>query len=458
MMFHEWVFLPFFAVAYAVYLALGRSSLRTFWLLIVSYAFYGWWNPLYLVLIGYSTLLDYGMAAGMARGRRRRVWLSVSIVNNLALLGFFKYGKFVTANLNALLASLGSAYQLPAPGFLMPVGLSFFTFKSIAYLADLYRGTAERERNIIRHAVFVSFFPLLIAGPIERAANLLGQLRAGVRVRWNDVSDGASLFVVGLFKKLALADCLSVYVDRIYGAPADFQSGSLLLATFAFSWQIYFDFSGYTDMARGIARLLGFRIMLNFNRPYLATGLGDFWRRWHISLSSWFRDYLYIPLGGNRKGASRTYFNLFLTMVVSGFWHGAAWTFVIWGALHGLGSGLTRALERSEFYNRRVPRLLKQLGCFAFVSFAWIFFKARDLDTALQIVRRIFSSGFSDPRFPVLLLALILAVWLYQYVCESRMKRFLVLAPVRVGAMVLMLLYLVVVAGSGGQAFIYNQF
>lgn len=458
MMFHEWIFLPFFAAAYVVYLALGKSSFRLAWLLLVSYVFYGWWNPLYLFLIGYSTLLDYTVAGRMEKSTRRKAWLSVCIVNNLALLGFFKYGKFVAVNLNALLTAAGSSYQLPAPGGLMPVGLSFFTFKSIAYLVDFYRGTVERERNIVRYAVFVSFFPLLLAGPIERAANLLGQLRAGLRVRRQDVSDGLSLFVVGLFKKLALADCLSVYVDKVYGSPADFQSGPLLLATFAFSWQIYFDFSGYTDMARGISRMLGFRIMLNFNHPYLATGLGDFWRRWHISLSSWFRDYLYIPLGGNRKGAFRTYLNLFLTLVVSGFWHGAAWTYVTWGALHGLGAGLTRALERAEFYQNRVPKLVKQMCCFLFVSFAWIFFRANSLDAALLIVRRIFSSGFSDPRFPMLLFVLVLLVWLYQFACESRARRFLTLAPVRVGVVVLMFLYLVGVAGSGGQAFIYNQF
>jgi D-alanyl-lipoteichoic acid acyltransferase DltB (MBOAT superfamily) len=231
-----------------------------------------------------------------------------------------------------------------------------------------------------------------------------------------------------------------------------------VLATFAFGWQIYFDFSGYTDMARGIARMMGFNLMLNFNNPYLATSLGDFWGRWHISLSSWFKDYLYIPLGGNRKGKFHTYRNMFITMVVSGLWHGAAWTFVIWGALHAVGRFLTRELERTEFYKGKVPKLVKQVSVFIFVTFAWIFFRAESLSDAVLIVSRIFTAGLANPNFPILALFFCLSIWIYQFLFESRVKRLLDLAPIKVGAICFMLLYLIIFTTPGHEAFIYFQF
>jgi len=250
----------------------------------------------------------------------------------------------------------------------LPLGISFYTFQSMSYSIDVYRGDAQPIRSFVDFACFVSMFPQLVAGPIERAKNLLPQLQSAPKITRHDVADGLSLFVVGLFKKVALADYLALYVDPVYAAPGEHQAPALVLATFAFAWQIYFDFSGYTDMARGVGRMMGIRLMLNFNNPYLATGLGDFWRRWHISLSTWFRDYVYIPLGGNRKGEVRTYVNICLTMLISGLWHGAAWTFVIWGALHAVGYSLTRALESSSFYRERVPMLLKQGLTFLFVT------------------------------------------------------------------------------------------
>ncbi|MHC4328716.1 MAG: MBOAT family O-acyltransferase [Planctomycetota bacterium] len=458
MYFHTWPFLLFFLIVYPTYLALKATKLRLPILLAASYFFYGWLNPLYLVLITYSTALDYTVVTRMAKSRRRKTWLAVSIVNNLGLLGFFKYGAFVTDNINALLSSLNIPYLVPAPGMLLPVGLSFYTFQSLSYTIDYYRGNVERETSIIRYAAFVSLFPRLLAGPIERARNLLPQLHKTPKVSGQDVADGLSLFIVGLFKKVALADYLALYVNKVYAAPDQFQSLALMLATFLFAWQIYFDFSGYTDMARGIARMMGFRLMLNFNNPYLAASLGDFWSRWHISLSSWFKDYLYIPLGGNRKGTFNTYRNMFLVMVISGLWHGAAWTFVIWGALHALGRFFTRELERTAFYKEKVPKLIKQLFVFTFVTFAWIFFRAEGIGEAWVIVARIFSSGWADPYCPVLALVLILAVWLYQFAYESRIKWLLELRPVRVGIVVAMIVYLAVFAPSSDQAFIYLQF
>lgn len=458
MLFHTWAFVLFFLIAYPIYLALKGTRFRLHWLLAVSYFFYACFNPLFLILIAYSTILDYTVVSVMEKRGRSKLWLSISIVNNLGLLSFFKYAGFITDNINALLSSFNVPYAVPEPDILLPVGLSFYIFQSMSYTIDYYRGNMERERSLIRYATFVSLFPRLLAGPIERARNLLPQLHKKASISIQDFSDGLSLFIVGLFKKVALADYLALYVDNIYSTPDRFQSPALILATFLFCWQIYFDFSGYTDMARGIARMMGFRLMLNFNNPYLATSLGDFWSRWHISLSSWFKDYVYIPLGGNRKGRFNTYRNMFLTMVVSGLWHGAAWTFIIWGAVHALGRFCTRELESTPFYREKVPKIVKQIFVFVFVTFAWIFFRAESIGDAWIIITRIFTSGFTDPRCPLLALALVVAVWLYQYAYESKLRWFLELRVVRIGIIVLMVLYLALFASSSEQPFIYLQF
>src|SRR5438128_1056875 len=382
MLFHTWVFLVFCLIVFPVYLLVRRNNpLMNIWLMIASYTFYGWWNPWYLLLLFGTSAIDYLMVVLMERRQStRKVWLIISLVSNFGFLAYFKYSGFITDNLNALLARAGFSYALPDPAFypnallhffgapddlftrvILPIGISFHTFQSMSYTIDAYRGTIQTERSFVRFLTFVSFFPQLVAGPIERAHHLLPQLQKTPQITRQKLSDGLSLFLVGFFKKVALADYLSKYVDLVYGNPGQFQSAALVLATVAFGWQIYFDFSGYTDMARGIAELMGFRLMLNFNNPYTATGLGDFWNRWHISLSTWFKDYLYFPLGGSRGSKLRTYFNMFVTMVISGIWHGAAWTFVIWGALHALGRCLTREVEQTAFYKQQVPRLVKQL-------------------------------------------------------------------------------------------------
>ncbi|MGB9597442.1 MAG: MBOAT family O-acyltransferase, partial [Candidatus Poribacteria bacterium] len=404
MLFHSWYFLIFFIIVYLTYLPLRGTKAYLYWLLVASYIFYGWWNPLYLILIAYCTVTNYYAVVLMEKTQRRKLWLIASVVNSLAVLCFFKYGVFITNNINVLLALFSASYAIPKPGVLLPVGISFYTFHAMSYTIDYYRGNIQREPSLIRFATFISFFPQLVAGPILRASDMLPQLTGKPEIRKENITDGLSLFVVGLFKKVALADYLALYVDKVYASPSLSDGTSLIFATFAFGWQIYFDFSGYTDMARGISRMMGFNLKLNFNNPYLATGLGDFWNRWHISLSSWFKDYLYIPLGGNRKGKFNTYKNMFLTMVISGFWHGASWTFIIWGALHAFGRFLTREFERSNFYNKKIPKIIKQTAVFAFVSFAWIFFRSQTLNDAILIVRKIFASGFSDPQFPILAL------------------------------------------------------
>ncbi len=483
MLFHTWTFLVFFAFFFPGYLLLKGTRLKLPWLLTASYVFYGWWNPVYLLLIVWATAVDYLAVLAMAKTPWKKPWLVLSIVNNLGLLGFFKYGQFVVDNVNAcfertglpyvvsdpnvrflsdavnaVLAPLNLPYTVPAFDYLLPVGISFYVFQSMSYTIDFYRGNIERETSFIRYATFVSLFPQLVAGPIERASHLLPQLHGTPRVRREDVADGLSLFVVGLFKKIALADYLAMYVDPVYASPEDYQAPALLLATFAFAWQIYFDFSGYTDMARGIGRLMGIRLMLNFDNPYLATGLGDFWQRWHISLSSWFRDYVYIPLGGNRHGQVRTYVNMVLTMLISGLWHGAMWTFVLWGAVHAVGRVLTRWLEQTAFYRDRVPVLAKQVLTFSVVMLAWVFFRAQSIEDAWLILSRIFTSGWADPAFPWLLAGLVLSIWLYQYVYESRLAGLLRPAPVRIALVVAMVLYMAAFITSGNQEFIYFRF
>jgi D-alanyl-lipoteichoic acid acyltransferase DltB (MBOAT superfamily) len=482
MLFHTWVFFIFFLIVYPTYLLLRRNNqLMNLCLMLASYAFYGWWNPWYLLLLFGTSAIDYLMVLLMERKQStRRLWLIISLVSNFGFLAYFKYSGFITENINVLLANMGVSFQLPDPAaypnavlgmfgvpddyyfrhVILPIGISFHTFQSMSYTIDAYRGVIRTERSFIRFLTFVSFFPQLVAGPIERASNLLPQLQRTPKINRWDISDGLSLFLVGYFKKVALADYLALYVDNVYGNPGRFQAPALLLATVAFGWQIYFDFSGYTDMARGIAQLMGFRLMLNFNNPYTATGLGDFWNRWHISLSTWFKDYLYFPLGGSRHGKFRTYMNMFITMVVSGIWHGAAWTFVIWGALHALGRGATREVEQTAFYKERLPRLLKQLVVFAFVTFTWIFFRAQSLSDAWLIIRRMCTTSWLDPRLPLVMAGLVLAVWLYQLLFTSRspLRRWLAVQPVRVGLVVLMIVYLLIVAQPSTKQFIYFQF
>jgi len=484
MLFHTWVFFVFFAIVYPVFLLVRKNNLAmNVWLLIASYTFYAWFIPYYLLLLFGTSAIDYFMVLLMDRSRSqrtRKLWLIISLVSNFGFLGFFKYSGFLTENLNTLLEQLGLAWRLPDavayPNALLnlygvsedhffkevilPIGLSFHTFQSMSYTIDAYWGKIQTERSFIRFLTFVSFFPQLVAGPIERASNLLPQLQGTPTITRQKIGDGLSLFLVGFFKKVALADYLLKYVDPIYENPGIYPGSTLVLATMAFGWQIYFDFSGYTDMARGIAELMGFRMMLNFNNPYAATGLGDFWNRWHISLSTWFKDYVYFPLGGSRHGQLRTYLNMFLTMVISGLWHGAAWTFVIWGVLHAYGRCLTRELEQTAAY-KSVPKLAKQLLVFSFVTFTWIFFRAQGLDKAWLIVRRIFTAGWDvDPRLPLVMMVMILAVWIYQllYTSQLRLGKALQLEPVRVGLVLIMVAYLAIVAQPSTKAFIYFQF
>ena len=458
MTFQNLTFLAFFAVFYIVYLGLYQTKLYIYWLLIGSCVFYGWWNPLFLLLIFLTITVDYFAVFAMVRTKRKKSWLILSIIYNIGMLGFFKYGGFVIENVIKGLALSGSSYSIQDPGIILPIAISFFTFRSLTYTIDFYLGKIEYEPNFIRYATFVALFPQLIAGPIDRASHLLPQLKAPPHIGVRNFTDGLGYFVVGLFKKVVIADYLALYVDKIYGDTITASGAALAVATFAYSWQIYFDFSGYTDMARGVAKTMGYDLMLNFNNPYLAKSLGEFWQRWHISLSTWFKDYLYIPLGGNRKGKFHTYLNMSITMVVSGLWHGAAWTFVIWGALHALGRIITRELEQTSFYVKKVPDIVKLLIVFIFINLTWIFFRSPTFAQALYVIKKIITGPYENPQFPLVGLVLIFSVWLYQFVYESKFRNILETRTVRIIGVVAMLICILIVSSDSAQPFIYQQF
>ncbi|MCG3176677.1 MAG: hypothetical protein MOGMAGMI_01635 [Candidatus Omnitrophica bacterium] len=396
MLFNSWTFAVFYVVVYALYTRLRHEGQNRL-LLAASYVFYGSWDWRFLGFILLSTVVDY--AAGIAirdntSVRLRRLWLWGSIGVNLGILGYFKYCGFFVESMASLLETLGIPHSLPSLRLLLPAGISFYTFQSLSYTIDVYRGEMEPERRFPRFALFVSYFPHLVAGPIVRARVLLTQIGRERTVTPEGVLLGCRLFLWGLLKKVVIADRLALYVEAVYGNPADHTGLSHLAATVCFGFQIYCDFSAYSDMARGVSKTMGFELPLNFNAPYLASDIVDFWRRWHISLSTWLRDYVYIPLGGNRHGGRRTAINLMLTMLLGGLWHGAAWTYVIWGGLHGL------YLVVAKQYMRLVPRrpgtLLRGvygLTTFAAVMVAWVFFRAESLQGALTALARMARPG-----------------------------------------------------------------
>ncbi|MEN6627678.1 MAG: MBOAT family O-acyltransferase [Candidatus Sumerlaeia bacterium] len=461
MFFNTWVFFIFFAIFLVIFYGIRKlPMLRISFLVIASFMFYGWlgwWLPLLMV---YITVVNYVCVRMMVKSDHKKMWLAAAVTLSLLVLCFFKYTDFAVENINAAFnLELPLLSSLPKWRWaVQPAGLSFFTFQGLSYAIDAYRGEVKPETNIIRFAAYISFFTNILSGPIERASNLLPQIERVPRLTMQDVTDGASLFLVGLFKKAVLADWLGKYVDTIYPDPSTATTAGLVAATFAYTWQIYFDFAGYTDMARGVARLMGFKVILNFNNPYTATDLGDFWGRWHISLSSWIKDYLYIPLGGNRKGPARMYFNIFVAMVLSGIWHGAAWTYIVWGALHAIGRMITREAERTPFYRDRVPRFCKQLLVFCFVMITWIFFRASTIGDGWTIFSRIFSTSWlADPRLPMLPIMFVLIIWTYQFLYNSKLQGLLRPAPVRVALAVLMIVCLFVCQQAPAK-FIYTQY
>ena len=393
MLFNSIDFVLFFPAVTLAYFALPQAW-RWAFLLAASYAFYMAWEPGYVVLIMASTLVDYaaGLGLGAAQGKgRRRAWLGLSLTANLGLLFFFKYYNFFAASLRPALAQLGWNVELPYSQLLLPVGISFYTFQTLSYTIEVYRGNQAPERHLGRFALYVAFFPQLVAGPIERPQHLLPQFLRRTRFDYDRVCDGLNRMLWGYVKKSVIADRLGMAVDAVYANPQAHEGPVLVLATVLFAFQIYCDFSGYTDIALGAAKVLGFDIMENFDRPYAARSIAGFWRRWHISLSTWFRDYLYIPLGGNRGSLPRWACNIVVVFALCGLWHGARWTFLLWGLLHAtyMVSGRLTGPTRDRLL-AGMPTGIRAVGAvvltFTLTTFAWIFFRAGTIGDALYIV------------------------------------------------------------------------
>jgi D-alanyl-lipoteichoic acid acyltransferase DltB (MBOAT superfamily) len=385
LLFNSWEFVPLFVAVLLLYRLLNDTARRQWVLLAGSFVFYGAWDWRFLGLLVLSTVVDYTIGRLMAwRRTSARPLLAVSVAVNLGLLGTFKYFGFFVESAAALFESFGLQVNAPTLHIILPVGISFYTFQSMAYTIDVYRRHIEPERSLRLFALYVAFFPQLVAGPIETPRHLIPQLaRLGNPTR-HQLATGASMFLTGLLRKVVIADTIARAIDPVFSDPAAHGGATLVAAVVLFAIQIYADFAGYTDMARGIALTFGVELGVNFREPYFAVSLTDFWRRWHISLSTWLRDYLYVPLGGNRGGKVATYRNLLVTMLLGGLWHGAAWNFVIWGGMHGVGL----AFERSRRDRGRPPRagVAGWVRTMAIVTLAWIFFRAADLATAWSFV------------------------------------------------------------------------
>jgi D-alanyl-lipoteichoic acid acyltransferase DltB (MBOAT superfamily) len=391
MNFDSYTFLVFWLAVLFVYKQRLSWSARKNVLLAASYVFYAAWNPPFVLLLCVSTLVDWHAAKRLAlatRENRKKLWLGLSLLVNLGLLAYFKYSAFVLANLEELLASVGIEHQFPEQNLILPIGISFYTFQTLSYTIDVYRGRLNPWHSFRDFALFVSFFPQLVAGPIVRATSLLPQFISSPRHGWNSIALGTGLIILGLFQKNVLADGVFAPVADRYFGMASVNGIQAWTASMAFAGQIFCDFAGYSTIAIGVARSLGFRIAMNFNAPYTAIGFSDFWRRWHISLSRWLRDYLYISLGGNRLGKWLTLRNLMLTMLLGGLWHGAAWTFVAWGGLHGAFLVIERACVNSLGRGWRIHSLLKPLyGLVTLVGvlLSWVLFRATDMQQALAM-------------------------------------------------------------------------
>lgn len=393
MLFTSLAFLGFATIVFLVYPKLHLQRQNAF-LLGASYIFYGYWDWRFVILLLIPTVVDYHVGLKLqasSNAKRRKLLLFLSLTVNLGILSFFKYLNFFLDSTAVVLGALGLEPHIPLLKIILPIGISFYTFKSIGYSIDVYRRKIKPTENFIDYALFLSFFPQLMAGPIERASNLLPQISQPRQITKEKFFMGLNLMLLGYFKKVAIADTLAPIADNIFRAPEGMSSGVLWTGVYAYTFQIYGDFSGYTDIARGIALVLGFETMENFNAPYLSRNITEFWRRWHISLSTWFRDYLYIPLGGNRHGKSRTYANLIVTMLFCGLWHGAAWNFVLWGLLHGfylMGHRMLRGGNKPGFSQLqtslgRVSEFFKIFMTFHLVALAWVLFRAPSLETAL---------------------------------------------------------------------------
>lgn len=375
MLFNSIVFLLFFPIVFICYWSVPKEKIKVqnILLLVASYIFYGWWDWRFLGLIAFSTIVDYVLGIKIDSSEtRKKLYLIASISTNLGLLAIFKYCNFFIESWISLWNILGVQMSASTIQIILPVGISFYTFQTMSYSIDIYRRELKPTKDFIAFATFVSFFPQLVAGPIERASNLIPQMESIREWSHKRFKDGTFQICVGFFRKVVVADAIGVLIEGIYNTPGIHNSTSIAMAVLLYSFQIYFDFSGYSDIAIGTAKLLGFDFKRNFDLPYFSSSITEFWRRWHISLSSWLKDYLYIPLGGNRNGIVLQYRNLFLTMLLGGLWHGSSWNFVIWGALHGILLGIEK---RFNLIPKRY-RFFQNILVFFIVSVIWIFFRS----------------------------------------------------------------------------------
>ena len=473
MLFNSISYFLFFALVTAIYFILPGRVRRVF-LLVTSYLFYILIGADHAVILLAITLVSYvtGLKVGAAASARaRRIVLAGGMCANLAVLFIFKYLAFVSSALQDLLSFTALPWHIPGARIILPVGISFFTFRTISYLVDIYRGKLQPEKHFGTFALYVSFFPSLLAGPIDRAVKLLPQMRREHLFDAERICSGAQIILWGLFKKVVIADRLAMYVDSVYGNVMHHTGLSYIVATYFYTVQIYCDFSGYSDIAIGCARILGYDLMQNFNLPYFATTIGEFWRRWHISLSTWFRDYMYIPLGGNRKGQGRTLVNLLVTMLVCGVWHGAAWTFIVWGGLHGVMlclSRLTLSYRDAAYRALRVPQaaitILRTVITFNIVAVLWIFFRAEKFSDAVYILQHLFSGWpklFIDQLslpYGVIFIAVLFVVELLQTRGPLQPRISSLPLPARWAVYWAVLFSIILFGVDGGSQFIYFQF
>ncbi len=449
----------------------SHNTLKKLVLLGLSLAFYASWNWRFLLLLLASAAISYlvGLHVDAARRRPlRRLVLALGVALDLGILGYFKYLDFFIAQTLTLAHALGLNPSIGFVNVTLPVAISFLTFHAISYIVDVYRGRLAPSRSPVDIVLYISFFPHLVAGPIVRAHEFLPQLASPRRAGDFSFGENALLILGGLFKKMVIANYLAVrFVDPVFTDPSQFSRADLIMAVYAYAFQIYADFSAYTDIAIGVAALLGYRFPQNFNQPYRALGIGDFWRRWHMTLSNWLRDYLYIPLGGNRHGALATARNLMLTMLLGGLWHGANWTFLIWGAMHGAMLVVDHVWRRSAVFARWGSKpLVKALDwtlTFHFVCFAWLFFRAPTLDAAMQFIAGVWSDNGAAATMPGVVAPLIAAGAATQIVPSRYIRRlamkfdnFGAIAQTAVGAA--LLYFIVVMAPSASAPFIYFQF
>lgn len=468
MIFNSVHFIFFFIATTILYYALPHRF-RWAFLLAISCYFYMVFRPIYILILAGTIVVDY--VAGLflestTNPRRKKIFLVASIIANVGVLAVFKYYNFINDNLTELLGVFHLKNEIPMLRILLPIGLSFHTFQAMSYTIEVYRGKQQAEKHFGMYALYVMFYPQLVAGPIERPQNILHQLKEKVVFNYDHIVSGLKLILWGMFVKVVIADRLSIYVDIVYNSPEHHSAISSLVATLFFTFQIYCDFSGYSSIAIGCAKVLGIDLMINFRRPYMSTSIREFWSRWHISLSTWFRDYLYIPLGGNRVSVYRNMFNLFFVFLVSGLWHGANWTFIIWGALHGFYLMMEIVIDRLV-PSIKLPRSIRWVLNFVLVAIAWVFFRASNFQTAKQILKNIytFKPGplyIGNASYLVYSFFAILFLFAAEYNAEKLNNRYAWLYSerkvLRWSAYLLLILTLLSIGVFNGGQFIYFQF